>query len=91
MKTRTYLNINSKEMVLTQRTLSYDNFGKIEHRFVEDIIPYGECKKYVNSLTHFICKTAEYIKENGDLFDITENKTLKQIEEAFDRAMDWIR
>ncbi len=82
MKRRTYLIINSKDLTTRQLTAYLDDFGQVCFKNHSDIVDIGEARKYCAPISHWICKTAEYLKENGDL-EVVENKGLEDIRKLF--------
>ena len=83
MRTRAYLIINSKDLTTRQLTAYLDDFGQVYFKNHSDIVDIGEARKHVAPISYWICKTAEYLKENGDLVEVIENKGLEDIRKLF--------
>lgn len=87
-KIKQYAILNVKDYTFTEYFLSFDDFGKVYCKYSYDVIPYGDCKKFVNPLIHFIELSHKYITdEKNELCEVLENKSydymVKKFQELF--------
>lgn len=89
MKTKTFLFINTKDKTLIEFKCAMDGLGRATWSNRVDIIEHGKCAQYVNPWSYFMTSYADYIKENGDLVEVMENKWLKDAENSLFRLQSF--
>lgn len=85
-KIKQYARLNSKDYTLTEYFLSFDDFGKPFIKYSREVITFGECKKFVNPLVHFIDLSYKYIHDvNNELCEVLENKSYDYMVSEFEK------
>lgn len=86
LKDKYYLKLDSKDLTLQQLIISNDDFGKTYIKNSTMLIEYGECKKYVNPICHFIFLANKHIQEHEN-WEVAENKTIEEIFNLYNKIV----